>query len=308
VSWEEDYTPEMNSKVATHVASFKEIYIPFPRHTEFHGRCDYLVKLGESTRGKPQMGMRVLALSGSGKTAAAMALLRMMERKYPRTPSFVPIVYIALEKAATSKKLMVAILEYFGDGYSTIGNEMTLKRRVNACLERFGTMLLIIDEAQHLNYYQGERNDVTDSLKRFLDGGVVPILFLGTEEAENLFRRNLQLAGRLLAPCDFTPLDHRIPGDRALFAGFVSALDQAIVDRSLMPAAAELHDPWILACLHEISKGAIGRVSRLMVVALEIAMRRCAQKIEVYDLSLATDRWAVPQSFIKENPFLKGRK
>ncbi len=38
------------------------------------------------------------------------------------------------------------------------------------------------------------RNDVTDALKVLLDSGVVPIAFLGTELANGMFRRNLQLS------------------------------------------------------------------------------------------------------------------
>lgn len=92
------FTSEMNLKVAQAVATFKRIYIRFPRHSEFHARCHYLLKLGEQTRGEPQMGMRVLAPTGSGKTTAARELIRIVERETPRTASLVPVVYVPLER------------------------------------------------------------------------------------------------------------------------------------------------------------------------------------------------------------------
>jgi hypothetical protein len=216
-------------------------------------------------------------------------------------------VLIALERATTAKKLMMSILDYFGDNYSSSGNEQVLKKRAKACFERFGTVLLIIDEVQHLNARRTEQSDVTDSLKRLLDDGVVPIVFLGTDDAREMFTRNLQLSGRLIAPCDFDKLSLVSPRDRGLLAGYATLLDQAIVDKKVMPERAGLDDPWILGCLHAITDGVIGRVSRLVAIALEIALQRDATRVEVYDLALAVDRWAIPNAFVSTNPFLRGR-
>lgn len=49
----------------------------------------------------------------------------------------------------------------------------------------------------------------------------------------------------------------------------------------------------------------IGRVSRLIGAALEIALPRGASRLERYDLALAVDRWAIPNGIVKSNPFLK---
>ncbi len=301
-----DYSAATNLRVSKAVARFKEIYVPYPLHTELHARCDYLMKLGQETRGRPQLGMRVLAPSGSGKTTAAEALMRLIEAKHPRTTTCVPVVYVSLEKAATSKKLMVSILDFFGDAYSIQGNELILKRRALACFERFGTRLLIIDEVHHLSLSRGTGNDVTDSLKRFLDDGVIPIVFLGTEDGAHLFTRNVQLSSRLVSPMDLRVLRSDRAADVELMAAFVHSLDRAIVERGLLPEYAGLRDPWIQGCLHHVSGGVIGRVSRLLALALESALRRGADRIEVFDLSLASDEWAVAHQIIHSNPFLRG--
>jgi hypothetical protein len=60
-------------------------------------------------------------------------------------------------------------------------------------------------------------------------------------------------------------------------------------------------------CLHAVADGVVGRVSRLFGMALEIALRRGATRIEIYDLSLAVDRWAVANGITDHNPFHKER-
>lgn len=297
-----------NSEVARKMGVFETIFLPYPRHIEFHSRCDYLVKLGQETRGRPQRGMRVLAPSGSGKSTAAEEFIRLLEEATPPTEHFVPAIKVSLEEHATSRKLMVAILTAFADENAEKGNEMQLRSRAYACFERLHTKILFVDEVQHLQNRGLGQRDVTDSLKGFLDGGVVPVVFLGTEEGEGLFTRNMQLSGRLLPPNDFKPLRRDHVEDRRLLAGYVSALDEAIVECGLMKLHAGLDDPWIRGCLHEISAGVIGRISRLVEHALENAIRRGAECLEVHDLSIAVDSWAVMGGFIDHNPFRQGQR
>lgn len=68
------------------------------------------------------MGLRVLAPSGSGKSTAAKAYIDLVETRRPRTPEYVPVIKVDLERHTTSKKLMVLILEAFRDPYASYGN------------------------------------------------------------------------------------------------------------------------------------------------------------------------------------------
>lgn len=297
----EDWSIERSDVVSAKLSIFQKIYVDHPPHTALHGRWYGLMSLGRATQGQPQKGIRTIALTGSGKTKAASTFVRRMHP--PGSAGFPPVAHVALEKATTSKRLIGSLLQWYGDRHTHSGTEARLKERLYACFERFGTQLLIIDEVQHLNHRSGEKGDVTDTLKRLLDDGVVPIAFLGTEEAEDLFARNLQLNGRLLPPCDLPPLRRDDPEDRRLFGEFLVKLDAAIVTEGLVPMEAGLGHRWVRACLAEISGGVIGRVCRVVGVALDIALRREAERIEVYDLALATDRWAIAQGFAKVNPF-----
>jgi len=294
---------DLNSEVADKIARFKSVFFPYPPHVVLHDRCDYLQQLGVRTRGQPQMGLRVLALTGSGKSTAAEAYMDQVERRRPKTQTFIPILKVNLERGTTPKKLMMSILDRFGDPYAPHGNELTLKRRTLACFERFGTELLIVDEVQHLNYRNGIKNDVTDTLKGMLDAGVVPMVFLGTDDAEDMFKRNLQLNGRLLPPCHLNPLSPESRDDRALFAGFVARLERVVVDQGILPEGSNFCEAGLLPGLLEVSAGVVGRVSRLFQVALERAIRREAARLEPSDIAWAVDAWAVEQDFAERNPF-----
>lgn len=294
---------ELNAAIAEKIAAFKRVFIPYPMHTKFHVELDYLQKLGRERIGLPQMGLRALGPSGSGKSTAALAYIAAVERLRPRTATFVPVVKVDLERGSTPKKLMMSILLAFGDLHAGHGNELALRSRVFACFERLGTELLIVDEFQHLNYRNGVKNDVTDTLKGMLDVGVVPMAFLGTEEAAPMFVRNLQLNGRLLPPCDFHPLNARRPEDQRLFATFVAKLEQVVVERGVLPELSTLAADDMLPGMFEVSDGVIGRVCRLFEAALVHALRRGADKLERADISWATEHWAMEQAFIDRNPF-----
>jgi len=297
----ESHSAEMNDLVAAQTAALLRIYVPHPPHTHIHRRCDYLIRLGRATRGYPQKGLRVLGKSNSGKSAVAVELKRIIELETPPTETFKPVIYVILESDTTTKRLMISILKKFGDKHAERGTETELKSRVLLAFERFGTVLLIIDEVQHLRRSGGA--NVTDVLKRFLDDGIVPILFLGTDDAGPMLDGNIQFSSRLLEPCDLTPLDRNSSEDRALLRQFVKSLDLQLVADGLIAQPAGLDHSWILGCLHEISAGVIGRISRLLFIALESALRRGASCIEVYDLAIATDRWAIPNTAATRNPF-----
>lgn len=300
---EGDFSPEMNDLVASKIATFKTIFLPFPRHTLLHSRCDYLQKLGVANRGKPQMGLRVLGPSGSGKSTAAEEYKALAELRTPPTDTFVPIVYVALESASTSRRLMVQILHALGDPMADRGTEQALRRRVIEYLRRLGVQLLMTDEVNHLSFRSNAKADITDALKSFLDAGVTPIVFLGTDAARPMFASNLQLNGRLLAPLDMPKLVPSKSEDRDLFASFVWGLCEGVAERGVLQRNPALTEQATLGALMEVSDGIVGRVSRLFEVAIEIALRRGSETLDIVDLSLAVDRWALGQNFADRNPF-----
>lgn len=301
----EEFSSERLALQATAMRRFDQIYIPNPSHKQVMIALEQARQLGRASPGQRKLGVRNLAPSGSGKTSAFLAYQRWHRRIHGVADGTHPIILIPLDRACTTRRLWTAVLDYFGDQfYTPRDTEDTLRKRSYACFERFGTELLGIDEVQHLAFRSTERNDVTDSIKRVLDDGVVSVALFGTDQARAMLMGNAQLANRMLPPCDIRPLSPASPQEVADFRGFTKRLDAAIVTNGLMSRAMGLDDPEVVACLFQISDGIIGRVVNLVRVALQIAFMRSAERVELCDLSAATDRWAVDQGLTPINPFV----
>lgn len=285
---------------------YRAIYIRSPSHRRMHKAFDRLRALGVATRGQPQRAIRNSALSGSGKTAGAIAYANHVNAA--ASAETITVLHVTLDRATTVRRLWAAVNEKTGDEYSDQGSEDMLRRRAFKLLDKWKVQLLMIDEAQHLGYRASARNDVTDSIKKALDDGIVPIALLGNEQLAPLLSANVQLTNRMEPPCDLKALDINVRQDRLEFAEFVRRLDEALVNRQLLSDPSQLTDPRALRCLYVISSGVMGRVVNLVEQALVHALERNAARIEPYDLMVATDRWAVAQGLVSYNPFRSGAK
>lgn len=301
----EDLSLPASRRTAKTVETYDGIYLQHPAHRRLFAQFDYLRELGLTTTG-PKRALRVAGESGAGKTTAIEEYIKLDLARRTPIEGVLPVGAVKLDRACTTKRLMASCLEMYGDEYSDASVESVLRRRLYECVRRFGTELIFIDEVQHLALRSSSRSDPTDMLKRMLDDGVVPLVFTGNEDALPLMKRNIQLANRMIAPCDIARLDRRNPEDVATFRTFVRRLDEAMVERGLVRRSSDLADPRTLLCLFVVSKGLLGRVVNLVRAALEIATRRGADLVEPHDLSKATQTWAMPQAIIGYDPFSKG--
>lgn len=294
---------QLNCTIAEKILRFEKLFIPYPRHIQLHEHFDYLRQRGQLSQGIAQRGLRVLAPSNSGKTTAVDTYIERAKQLDPPKEGTIPFVKINLEKSSTTKKLMTSILIALGDAYAMSGNEQVLKIRAFNALKRFKVQILFVDEIQHLKFGGGVRAEVTDILKLMLDMGIVPIVFLGTEDAEKIFNSNIQLSSRLFAPNDLKPLDPTIQSDRELFASFVRRLEAAVVSLEILPEQSDFQTLGLLPGLFEASEGIVGRVSRLFEAALSLALHRGAHKLEPFDIALATETYGLNNLLLTHNPF-----
>jgi hypothetical protein len=293
-------------RVAKALAALKGIVLPYPRQQVLMAELDELRLIGLETMGEPQNGLRLLSQTMSGKTVTARQYVRFVEGQPHREEGHRPVLIVPLEVTGTPRSLFSSILTALGDDYSCTGTEQTLKKRVLKAFEIERTELLIIDEVQHLNHRLTVGNDVTDTLKRFLDDGVLPVAFLGTDAANDLFRRNPELNGRLAAPCSLPPLDWNDEEDQRLFTGFALKLDEAMVEKQIFRTTSGFAaDEEALQPLFQASNGVIGQLVGLIRTAARDALRRDDDAIQTSDLSEAVDRWSIPHGFIGHNPFQK---
>lgn len=299
--------PTRNKAVTARIA-FRRIFIPNSRHTAFHAELDEMREMARLARGEPQSGLLVVAPSGAGKTTGWLSYKSLVLNRETHPPGMTPVLYLSMSAKATPKHLYSQILVALGDQYADRGTEETLRARACAFMQRAGVELLVADEAQHLITSAGHRTEwrVAEALKALMDSGDTAVVLMGMPELHKLAGANPQFAMRLREPFEFARLHLENSADLEFFAKYVGALDAALVTHGIMREPADLLDPFTAACLQEVSRGVIGRVSRLVEVALLIAVRRGADRIEHYDLALATERWAMKTKLTDYNPFVAG--
>lgn len=292
-------------EIAYAIARLNGIYLQHPAHRDIFARIDYLRMLGKADNG-PKAAVRVSGPSFAGKSTALKQYAGILEKRGEMTATKKTVVHVSLDRSCTTKRLIASCLEAFGDEYSDRAVESLLRKRLYLCIERFQTEVLFIDEVQHMDFRSSDRDDATDMLKRFLDDSVASLVLAGNEDARSFLRSNIQLANRMIAPADINPLDRHDRTQAGTFSTFVKRLDAQIVEAGLMLGPSNLAEERTLLCLHEVSRGLLGRVVGLVRAALEIALGRGATRIEPFDLAAATREWAVPLGIIPYDPFSKG--
>ncbi len=297
---------EMLAAEATVLACFDGIYIVNHRHLPVFVALEQLRRLGLAQPGQRKRALRVLGASGSGKTTTIMAYAAKIEARLPEDERAWkrPVVILPIHPKVKVKGWWSALLQVLGEEISRPRDtEETLRRRAYEAIARSGIELLVIDEAQHLAVSTKAIGEVTDRLKRFLDDGIVPLVFVGTSEARGLLQSNHQLVNRMLPPADIPGLRSENVKDRRELEHFLKRLDAEIVARKLMAEPAGLDETLVAASLVQVSGGNLGRIVNLLRIALGRAHRRQASRIELLDLQSATALWAVGQDLITSNPF-----
>jgi len=276
---------------------------PHPAHARVIAAFDQARLGGLASGDGRKMAISCLGPSGSGKTTAVRMFAQRTAAGRPpvgRHPAE-PVVTLQVDNGCTNRRLWALVLEAHQDPPGK-GTEETFRSRAYVTMRRAGTEMLIFDEVQHLLRSPNAR-DVTDTIKRILDDGVVTLGLVGTEQARPLLTRNIQLANRMLAPADIKPLDHRLKCDMQDFTAFVRKLDDAIVSLGIVQKRGNLDEANIIRCLFVISAGVVGVVVNLLRQAIMHAVARGAERIEPYDLSEVTTAWAVATGVCAMNPF-----
>lgn len=145
--------------------------------------------------------------------------------------------------------------------------------------------------------------DVSKKLQAFLDRGVVPIVFIGDETSVVFFELNNQFAARLHSPLELRPLKVKKVADRKRFFDFCVEYDREIVAQNAAAAPTCLTEPQVLTGLITASGGHIGRVARIIQIALPAALERGAVTMEAYDLSNAVRNFAMSLGWVDHDPF-----
>lgn len=292
-------------------------------------------------RGTPLGGRRLSQFSQAGKSAIAERLIYELEQEAIQAgaePNPYRVVHITISARMTLKMLFLAILNRLGDAFAehdgkalkvtqkeagrirgrSADNVMVLEQRIEEWVQRLGVELIVIDEVQLLatrdersmsdpdfgrTVLTADAFEVTKKLQSFIDRGVVPIVFIGDETSESFFKINGQFAARLGTALELPPLNVKKASDRKQFMDFCKEYDRQLVALGASPVPTCLTEPAVLTGLIAASGGHIGRVARLIQVAMPAALERGAVTMEAYDLSNAVRDYAMDLGWVDHDPF-----
>ncbi|RSV27863.1 TniB family NTP-binding protein [Sphingomonas sp. ABOLH] len=293
-----------SQRVGKAIAGIRSLRLPEPRQLEIHAEFDEIRLTGLEMKGLPMLGMTLFEVTGAGKTTTAEEYAKRINAD--DEDGQVSVLHIRLDNSGTARSLYVEALAKLGDGFALNGTEHSLRRRTLDALADAGTELVIIDESHHGGKRSGFGGEITSSVKLLLDGGVVPVALLGTEEAVPIFARDLELSGRLTAPCSLNGLRWHDDYEREVWGGLLANLDMRLVADGILAKRIGLDDPDLDRPLIEATNGVIGQLMGTVRTAVRTAIRDGRDHVTRDDLVTAIDLWNVGHRFIKHNPLRHG--
>jgi hypothetical protein len=328
----------MNMAIATTngqvLQAFSKMRIKHPLLVKAHQLFDDLREAKRSSLGRPQKFGALFASSQSGKSMSVQIYIEthvvdeviarglfpadMDRAEIARQQKLV--LHVTLSAKASMKGLAADILAAFGDPASPRGTTQTLFKRVYDYIRHHGTELIIIDEIQHVadSFTKLDNQPwigrsglvhstaVTDTLKTFLLQGLVPLMFIGIQEARHHIFNDIQLASRCYKELDFTALDLAINDEKSTFFDYIGRLGLKLQQHGLFEESTNLLIGDIPAHLHAAAGGRLGMATNIILAAAIVAREENATSVMRAHIAQAIDDWAIPLNIIDYNPFRAG--
>lgn len=313
-------------------AAFLNMRIEHPRMTTAHRVYDGLRQMKILAPHKPQRCACLFAPTQSGKSITVESYIESRIVDEALSLGLFPpgtdrdeiardqclALHVTLDGKASTRSLATAILNKFGDPRASQGTAYSLLGRAYDYMKKKGTQILFLDEVQHLDHRQTERDDkpkrasipestaVTDTLKTMLIRGLVPIVFIGTEESENMIMGDPQLSGRCMSKIDFACLRSDVGEEREIFLDYLGMLGLKLKQHGIFAEESDLLAGDIPPNIHKVASGRLGMASNLVQEACMIAREHGAVRLLREHLSEAVGEWAIPAGIIDYNPFEQG--
>lgn len=235
-------------------------------------------------------GLQILGESNSGKTAIGLEFLE----RHPVDPNpegdaiVVPVVRIEVPPNPDESRIYDEILIALKQPFRAKDPLSEKSRQVRAILAAVGTRMLMLDEFQHV---LGPRNDrrrvVMDVVKHLGNTLQMPIVVIGTADAQVAVSKDEQLANRL-HPL-WMPTWAMDTEYRRLLASF--EVTMPLRERS------RLQERQTAAFILEVSEGLLGEIRDLLCTAVEHALRSDRERV---DLQLLREVPWIPPSRRRE--------
>lgn len=219
-------------------------------------------------------GLQILGDSNSGKTAIGLEFLE----RHPIDPNpdgdaiIVPVVRIEVPPNPDESRIYDEILMALKQPFRAKDPLSEKSRQVRAILRAVSTRMLMLDEFQHV---LGPRNDrrrvVMDVIKHLGNTLQIPIVVIGTSDAQVAVSKDEQLANRL-HPL-WMPTWSMDQEFRRLLASF--EVTMPLRERS------RLQQRQMAALILELSEGLLGEIRDLLCTAVEQALRSGREQIDI---------------------------
>lgn len=315
-------------------AEFKKFRIPLPHVRQIQKELEVLRGVGLESKGQGQKILAIVGPSHSGKSTVVKDWRENLTAKGGighNNPH--AVLHVELTQHSTVKTMAADIALKLGADalpVETVQDAMRSKprRRTSAdvaeskvtglmmhmaarALQNAGVELLVIDELNHL--MRGEkavqtRWEVTEALKWLVDQGICPVVVMGIRKIQSVIEatNNAQVSNRQMMPIYIDPVDMGREDQAKQFVKYCAALDVLIVRHGILAERSDLALGETLMNLYDVSKGILGRVSRLVEVATQLAIDRGHERLEVEDLSDATEGYAMRLKLTDRNPWADG--
>jgi hypothetical protein len=254
----------------------QERWIQYPRAQRI------LERLADLVDYPPRDRMPCLVIyggTGMGKTRIIQKFLRdnraHFDRRLGRTRA--PVVFIQMPPTPGERDLYEEILAGMGGVFSYGSGVTTLRHRIRALARQLAVRMLIIDEIHSVLAGTFREQRIILNAIRFLANNLrIPLVCLGTEEANQALMTDQQLADRFAAA--------ELPAweDDATFEQLLLSFE------SILPLhfPSEFRDPKVQQRILSLTEGVLGRICRLVETAAVEAIRTGKERI---DLSLLKD-------------------
>lgn len=294
---------ELADRVGEGLATFEGIIVPTQAQKTAVRQMHSLLKMGEKQpEGQQRRAYRYLHQSGAGKSTCAKILKAFVEGQPGYDPETKPVLHVTLSTTGTPKSLASSVLAAMGDNYSTRGEAELLLRRVQQGLKDLKVKLLIIDELNHFKQ-KSLATDAANTIKNVLSLGWVPIVLMGTTDAQSLFANNRELKNRCAPQVVLAPYGED-PADQAEWAKLLGRIDGELVKRKVLRRHSGLGEETLAAKLRLCSNGLIGECHNILMAALEATLLADEDSISRQRLVDAVDAWCMADGTIDRN-FLK---
>ena len=263
------------------------MWVQYPAAKSILDTLQWLLKVPE----RPRMpNLLITGKPNNGKTTIIEKFREEFGQGYVNDDSepVKPVIVAEAPPVADEKSLYISILERFHPPYRRTASAKELRYETIHLFRAYHTRMLIIDEFHSMIAGTAlKQREVMNAIKLFCNELRIPIIGVGTSEAETILSHDDQHVSRFRV--EELPLWIWDRQFRLLLKSFEKMLP--------LKKPSDLQQPELAKLLHENSEGNIGNLHQILIECTKAAIRSGDEQIHQ----------ALIKSVLKKNQWLKPR-